>query len=85
LFAGVFSLLSSFIHRRILVPRSLLEAIKLGNWEYEPAGQDATELPPTPAMPGSKEKLAILAERLRLGLPLWHESDRRTYNDQDKE
>ena len=42
---------------------SLLEAIKKGNWEFEPAGQDATEVPPTPAMPGSKEKLAILAER----------------------
>jgi hypothetical protein len=67
------------------VSRSLLEAIKQGNWEYEPAGQDATEVPPTPAMPGSKEKLAILAERLQLGLPLWHDSDRRTYNDEDKE
>ena len=67
------------------MPRSLLEAIKLGNWEYEPAGQDATELPPTVAMPGSKEKLAILAERLQQGLPLWSESDRRTYNDEEKE
>ncbi len=64
---------------------SLLEAIKKGNWEFEPAGQDATEVPPTPAMPGSKEKLAILAERLQLGLPLWHDSDRRTYNDEEKE
>ncbi len=65
--------------------RSLLEAIKQGDWEYEPAGQDAKDLPPTVAMPGSKEKLAILAERLRHGLPLWSESDRRTYNDEDQE
>ena len=64
---------------------SLLEAIRQGNWEFEPAGQDAQKVPPTPAMPGSKEKLAILAERLLLGLPLWHDSDRRTYNDEDKE
>ena len=64
---------------------SLLEAIKLGNWEFEPAGQDATKQPATAAMPGTKEKLDILAERLRLGLPLWHDSDRRTYNDEDKE
>ena len=64
--------------------RSLLEAIKQGNWEFEPAGQDAPQ-PATAAMPGTKEKLDILAERLRLGLPLWNESDRRTYNDNDKE
>jgi hypothetical protein len=67
------------------VSRSLLEAIKLGNWEFEPAAEPQAELPATAAMPGSKEKLDILAERLQLGLPLWHESDRRTYNDKDKE
>ncbi len=64
---------------------SLLEAIRQGNWEFEPAGQDAKDVPATVAMPGTKEKLAILAERLQHGLPLWHESDRRTYNDKDKE
>ena len=67
------------------MPDSLLDAIKRGNWEYEPARQEDQALPPTIAMPGSKEKLAILAERLQLGLPLWHDSDRRTYNDEDKE
>jgi hypothetical protein len=67
------------------VSRSLLEAIKQGNWNYEPTGEAPTTLPATAALPGSKEKLDILAERLQLGLPLWHPSDRRTYNDQDKE
>jgi hypothetical protein len=79
------ALLSSFIFRRTLVSRSLLEAIKQGNWEFEPAGETPPERPATAAMPGSKEKLDILAERLQLGLPLWHDSDRRTYNDEDKE
>ena len=64
---------------------SLLEAIKQGNWNYEPAGETPAEIPATAAMPGSKEKLDILAERLQLGLPLWHPADRRTYNDTDKE
>lgn len=30
---------------------------------------------PTSAMPGSEEKVAILAERARLGLSLWHPGD----------
>ena len=33
-------------------------------------------------MPGTAEKLDVLAERLQQGLPLWHPSDRRSYDDQ---
>ncbi len=33
------------------------------------------------AMPGSQEKLSILADRARRGLPLWHEEDRRSYDE----
>jgi hypothetical protein len=27
-------------------------------------------------MPGTRKKLTVLAERVRLGLPLWHPADR---------
>lgn len=30
---------------------------------------------PTPALPGTPEKLAILSERVRLGQQLWHPDD----------
>jgi hypothetical protein len=30
---------------------------------------------PTPATPGSAEKLAVLEERARLGVSLWHPAD----------
>jgi hypothetical protein len=33
-------------------------------------------------MPGSKEKIEVLASRAREGLPLWHEHDRIDYDDQ---
>lgn len=35
----------------------------------------STSFLPTEAPPGSPEKVAILAERLRRGLPLWHPAD----------
>ena len=58
--------------------RSLLEAIKQGDFNYEPPAPNdqADELPATVALPGTAEKLTVLAERMRLGLPLWHPSDR---------
>ena len=35
------------------------------------------------AIPGTEEKLNILAERARAGLPLWHERDRADYEEPD--
>jgi len=67
------------------VPRSVLEAIKQGDWNFEPAGQQPLNLEATAALPGTPEKLDVLTERLKLGLPLWHEQDRRTYNDRDRD
>ncbi len=32
-------------------------------------------------MPGTIEKLDVLAERVRLGLPLWHPSDRQDFDE----
>ena len=58
---------------------SILEAIKLGQWDYEPEVSTVKDFSATLAMPGSDEKLNILAERLTRGLPLWHPSDRLHY------
>jgi hypothetical protein len=64
------------------VPNSVLEAIKLGLWDFEPNHVDETRFASTTAMPGTEEKLAILAQRVQKGLPLWHSKDRRGYDDE---
>lgn len=58
------------------MPKSVLEAIKLGLWDFEPPEADPTEFDAVDAMPGTKEKLLVMAERVRCGLPLWHKADR---------
>ena len=63
--------------------RSVLEAIKQGEWNFEPPSETAGDIRATGAMPGTVEKLDVLAERLRLGLPLWHPRDRMSYDDED--
>ena len=64
------------------MPRSVLDAIKEGNWDFEPLAVDGPQ-PSTAAMPGTAEKLDILAARLSQGLPLWNDDDRRSYDDHD--
>jgi hypothetical protein len=61
------------------VPRSVLEAIRSGIWDYEPEDQEAECYDATRALPGSNEKLEVMARRIRMGLPLWHPKDCRTY------
>jgi hypothetical protein len=61
------------------VPISVLEAVKLGLWDYEPPKVDDGRYSSTQALPGSNEKLAVLAERLKHGLPLWHPRDPLNY------
>jgi hypothetical protein len=63
------------------VPQSVFDAIKMGMWDYEPTHSSYSEALATHAMPGSLEKLDVLAERLRLGLPLWHPEDKIHYED----
>lgn len=63
------------------MPYSVIEAVKMGMWDYEPQLERVGHLKSTEALPGSTEKLEILAERLRSGLPLWHPSDRLSYED----
>jgi hypothetical protein len=38
---------------------------------------DCGEFDASDAMPGTREKLQAMAERLRRGMPLWHVADRR--------
>ena len=63
------------------MPDSVLDAIKQGMWDYEPDEFKETEYDSTVALPGTDEKLGVLSERLKLGLPLWHPEDRRSYDD----
>lgn len=63
------------------MPQSVLDAIRMGVWDFEPESQRRQEFDSTRALPGSGEKLDVLAERLEQGLPLWHPEDRRTYDD----
>lgn len=63
------------------MPRSVLDAIKLGVWDFEPDEHESTEYASTRALPGTHEKLAILSQRVSQGLPLWHPNDRRAYDD----
>ncbi|MFL2869808.1 MAG: hypothetical protein ACJZ8O_03585 [Pirellulaceae bacterium] len=62
---------------------SILDAIKLGIWDFEPTEHSSQEFEPTRSMPGSDNKLEVLTERLEQGLPLWHPSDRRSYDDSE--
>jgi hypothetical protein len=61
----------------------VLEAIQAGVWDYEPEVSQASAHDATQALPGTPEKLQVMALRLRLGLPLWHPADRRTYDGID--
>jgi hypothetical protein len=63
------------------VTKSVLEAIREGNWNFEPETIDKQGFDATLAIPGTDEKLRVLAERVSAGLPLWHEMDRADYED----
>ena len=67
------------------MPESVLEAIKQGIWDYEPDEVEVARHDATEALPGTQEKLAILAERVEQGLPLWHPEDRRSYDESESE
>jgi hypothetical protein len=58
------------------VPRSVLEAIRMGIWDFEPPEVAYSRFEAANAMPGTREKLCTLAERVQKGLPLWHVNDR---------
>jgi hypothetical protein len=60
---------------------SVLDAIKAGRRDFEPADTRGDAFQATTALPGSDEKLEVLARRVERGLPLWHPEDRRTFDD----
>ena len=62
------------------MPYSVLEAVKLGIWDFELDEKPKANFQATDAIPGSTEKLDILAQRIQLGLPLWHPNDRLNYD-----
>ena len=66
------------------MPKSVLEAIKLGYWDFEPPEVSFGDFERTDSMPGTKAKLRAMAERVQSGLPLWHPDDRDEVDDPGK-
>jgi hypothetical protein len=64
-----------------IVTKSVLEAIKEGDWDFEPEQVNQHDFSATKAIPGTREKLSVLAARARAGLPLWHDQDRMDYDE----
>jgi len=68
--------------RENAVRKSVLEAIRQGEWDFEPEKVQENNYESTVAMPGTDEKLSVMAARVEAGLPLWHGSDRTEYDDE---
>ncbi len=66
------------------MPVSVLDAIRKGQWDFEPEEKDSEDYNSTGALPGSETKIDILATRAKQGLPLWHPEDRRSYDDSEE-
>ena len=62
---------------------SVLEAIRRGVFDFEPDKTGGEKYDKTKAMPGSREKLSVLADRIQQGLPLWHPDDRVSYDEDE--
>jgi len=60
--------------------RNVFDAILECGHDEDFVPEETDEFRPTEAPAGSQEKLEILAERVRRGLPLWHPSDRNDYS-----
>lgn len=65
------------------MPSTVLEAIKMGLWDFEPQDIQSESFEACESMPGTPAKLLALAERVRLGLPLWHPGDRHDLDDDE--
>jgi len=66
------------------VSKSVLDAIREGDWTFEPEDVHCNRFNATQAIPGTEEKLEVLAARVRAGLPLWHENDCSDYESVDQ-
>lgn len=67
------------------MPKSIIDAVKQGLWDFEPNEVPSDTFEDTTEMPGTKAKLKIMAERVKLGLPLWHPTDRRELDEEEFE
>jgi hypothetical protein len=54
---------------------NLFEALSVVGHDEDWEGVASPEFCPTHAPPGSEEKIEVLRERVRRGLPLWHPED----------
>jgi len=60
--------------------RNVFEAILECGHDEDFAPIETDDFVPTDAPAGSKEKIDVLAQRVMLGLPLWHDEDRSDYS-----
>lgn len=60
--------------------RNVFEAILEFGHDEDFAPADSEEFAPTEAPAGSPAKLEVMAERIAMGLPLWHPEDRSDYS-----
>lgn len=60
--------------------RNVFEAILEFGHDEDFAPSESEEFVPTEAPAGSPEKLEMMAERIAMGLPLWHPDDRSDYS-----
>lgn len=60
--------------------KSVVEAVREGLWDFEPGELHPRQFDCTYALPGSAEKVEVMALRAERGLPLWHLEDRLTFD-----
>jgi hypothetical protein len=60
--------------------RNVFDAILECGHDEDFLPAESAEFRPTEAPAGSVEKLGVLAERIKKGLPLWHPMDRCDYS-----
>ncbi len=60
--------------------RNVFDAINETGHDEDFIPSETNDFCPTAAPAGSSQKLAVLAERVALGLPLWHPEDRCDYS-----
>jgi hypothetical protein len=58
------------------VAKSVIDAVRMGDWDFEVPEVAPSLFEASDAMPGTRDKVDALAERVAAGLPLWHEADR---------
>ncbi len=59
--------------------RNIFEEMKLRGHDRDFVPRDISELPSTDAVVGSRRKLEVMAERVQLGVPIFHPDDSSVY------